>query len=217
MSSVNILNIIPKNILCHFTDPFAFEIIFEVLSPLENALEWKMIYIGNAEDSSFDQTLEIIEIDGPLNLGTMKFEFIGEAPDIKKIPESEVLGVTAIVLCCSYNGQEFFRCGYYLNNSYDNEKMNLSPPERIMVEHIIRSVLADKPRITRFDVDWDNNKNLNNNNDDVNNNIIKNNEEETNNNLGEEEEGKSEEEKMDSINKDKDTTNEGSIGEYRGK
>ena len=115
-----------------------------------------MIYIGSAEDKKYDQILETIEIDGPFHLGSMKFEFTGEAPDISKIPESEVLGVTAIILCCSYNNQEFFRCGYYLNNIYDNEEMNINPPEKVDKDRIIRSLLADKPRITRFDIDWDN-------------------------------------------------------------
>ena len=119
-------------------------------------MEWKMIYIGSAEDTKYDQILETIEIDGPFHLGSMRFEFTGEAPDISKIPESEILGVTAIILCCTYNNQEFFRCGYYLNNIYDNEEMNLNPPEKIQINHIIRSLLAEKPRITRFDIDWDN-------------------------------------------------------------
>ena len=156
MASINILNIIPKNTTSKFTDPFSFEIIFEVLSNLKKQIEWKMIYIGSAEDKKYDQILETIEIDGPFHLGSMKFEFTGEAPDISKIPESEVLGVTAIILCCSYNNQEFFRCGYYLNNIYDNEEMNINPPEKVDKDRIIRSLLADKPRITRFDIDWDN-------------------------------------------------------------
>ncbi len=155
MASINILNIIPKNITCKFTEPFSFEVIFEVLSELKKEMEWKMIYIGSAEDKKYDQVLETIEIDGPFHLGSMKFEFIGEAPDINQIPETEVLGVTAIILCCSYNNQEFFRCGYYLNNIYDNEEMNLNPPEKVNKDHIVRSLLADKPRITRFDIDWD--------------------------------------------------------------
>ena len=156
MASINILNIIPNNTTSKFTDPFSFEIIFEVLSNLKKEIEWKMIYIGSAEDKKYDQILETIEIDGPFHLGSMKFEFTGEAPDISKIPESEVLGVTAIILCCSYNNQEFFRCGYYLNNIYDNEEMNINPPEKVDKDRIIRSLLADKPRITRFDIDWDN-------------------------------------------------------------
>ena len=155
MASINILNIIPKNITSKFTDPFSFEVIFEVLSELKKEIEWKRIYIGSAEDKKYDQILETIEIDGPFKLGSMKFEFIGEAPDIKQIPESEILGVTAVILCCSYNNQEFFRCGYYLNNVYDNEEMNLNPPEKVDQSRIIRSLLADKPRITRFDIEWD--------------------------------------------------------------
>jgi histone chaperone ASF1 len=155
MASINILNIIPKNITSKFTDPFSFEVIFEVLSELKKEIDWKMIYIGSAEDKKYDQILETIEIDGPFKLGSMKFEFIGEAPDIKQIPESEILGVTAVILCCSYNNQEFFRCGYYLNNVYDNEEMNLNPPEKVDQSRIIRSLLADKPRITRFDIEWD--------------------------------------------------------------
>ena len=166
MASINILNIIPNNTTSKFTDPFSFEIIFEVLSNLKKEIEWKMIYIGSAEDKKYDQILETIEIDGPFHLGSMKFEFTGEAPDITKIPESEVLGVTAIILCCSYNNQEFFRCGYYLNNIYDNEEMNMNPPEKVDKDRIIRSLLADKPRITRFDIDWDieNIDNVNNEN-----------------------------------------------------
>ena len=166
MASINILNIIPKNTTSKFTDPFSFEIIFEVLSNLKKEIEWKMIYIGSAEDKKYDQILETIEIDGPFHLGSMKFEFKGEAPDISKIPESEVLGVTAIILCCSYNNQEFFRCGYYLNNIYDNEEMNMNPPEKVDKDRIIRSLLADKPRITRFDIEWDNENidNINNEN-----------------------------------------------------
>ena len=165
MASINILNIIPNNTTSKFTDPFSFEIIFEVLSNLKKEIEWKMIYIGSAEDKKYDQLLETIEIDGPFHLGSMKFEFKGEAPDISKIPESEVLGVTAIILCCSYNNQEFFRCGYYLNNIYDNEDMNMNPPEKVDKDRIIRSLLADKPRITRFDIEWDNENIVNINNE----------------------------------------------------
>ena len=156
MASINILNIKPKTTLNKFTDPFSFEIIFEVLSQITKEMEWKMIYIGSAEDKKYDQILEAVEIVGPFQLGSMEFELVGDAPDISKIPESVILGVTAIILCCSYNNQEFFRCGYYLNNLYDNEQMNLNPPEKVDKDHIIRSLLADKPRITRFDIDWDN-------------------------------------------------------------
>ena len=34
--------------------------------------------------------------------------------------------------------------------------MNLNPSENVDKNHILRSLLADKPRITRFDINWDN-------------------------------------------------------------
>ena len=38
--------------------------------------------------------------------------------------------------------------------------MNLNPPEKVDKNRIIRSLLADKPRITRFDIEWDNENNI---------------------------------------------------------
>ena len=155
MSSVNVLNIIPKNPITKFTDIYSFEIFFEVLSELKKDIEWKMVYI-TSDNQKNDQILSEIQIEPPKQLGQMKFEFTGEAPLIEKIPENDIIGVAAILICCSYNDQEFFRCGYYVNNLYDNEEMNLNPPDKIDTNHILRSLLADKPRITRFDIDWDN-------------------------------------------------------------
>lgn len=155
MSSINVLNIIVLNPNAKFTDDLKFEIVFECLAELKKEIEWKVIYIGSADDDHYDQELESVEI-GPLQLGTMKFQLDAACPDYKKIPEGDVLGVTAILICCSYNNQEFFRCGYYLNNMYDNEDMNLNQPENVQIEHVVRSILADKPRITKFNIDWDN-------------------------------------------------------------
>ena len=154
MSSVSILNIIPKVTDSKFTEGFKFEIIFEVLSELKKDLEWKMIYIGSASDPNKDQELENVGI-GPLQLGTMKFEMEGDAPDYKKIPKEDLIGVTAIILSCSYDQREFFRCGYYINNYYDSEELIMNPPEEPDISHILRSVLVDKPRITVFTIKWD--------------------------------------------------------------
>ena len=154
MSSVNVLNIVPKNPITKFTDQFAFEILIEVLSELKKEIEWKMVYI-TSENPNEDQILNEIEIDPPNQLGQMKFTFEGDAPDINKIPENDVIGVAAILLCCSYNGQEFFRCGYYLNITYDNEEMNLNMPEKIDIPHLVRNMLSDKPRIVKYEIDWE--------------------------------------------------------------
>ena len=154
MSSVNILNIIPKSPITKFTEPYSFEIIFEVLSELKYEIEWKMIYI-TSDNQKNDQILNEIEIDPPNQLGQMRFEFTGDAPKIETIPENDIIGVAAILLCCSYNAQEFFRCGYYLNINYDNEEMNINMPEKIEVNHLMRNLLADKPRIVRYEIDWE--------------------------------------------------------------
>ena len=41
MASINILNIVPKNTITKFNDPYVFEVVFEVLTELKNDIEWK--------------------------------------------------------------------------------------------------------------------------------------------------------------------------------
>jgi histone chaperone ASF1 len=79
---------------------------------------------------------------------------------VSKIPKKDILGITALLLTCSYNNQEFFRVGYYLNNTYEDEEMNNNPPEEVQIDKLIRNILADKPRITKFNIDWDSTDNV---------------------------------------------------------
>lgn len=64
------------------------------------------------------------------------------------------MGVTVILLTCSYDGREFVRVGYYVNNEYDSEELAAEPPAKPQIEHIRRNVLAEKPRVTRFAIKW---------------------------------------------------------------
>lgn len=155
MSIVNVINIISKNPIDKFTNQFKFEIVFECLEELKNDIEWKLIYIGKADDQSYDQELDSILI-GPLQVGQMKFDFEADAPDWKKIPKEELLGVTAIILTCSYNNQEFFRVGYYVNNVHSEENVDVDL-ENINIDKVSRFILHDKPRITKFNISWDSN------------------------------------------------------------
>ena len=42
---------------------------------------------------------------------------------------NDIVGVTAILLTCSYkDSQEFLRVGYYVNVEYDNPELNENPP-----------------------------------------------------------------------------------------
>ena len=45
--------------------------------------------------------------------------------------------------------------GYYVNNEYDLQELNENPPEVVDVARVIRNILADSPRVTRFDIKWE--------------------------------------------------------------
>lgn len=74
---------------------------------------------------------------------------------MNKIPPSDITGVTVVLLVCGYRGQEFVRVGYYVNNEYDEETLRLEPPTPPQIDRLIRNILADKPRVTRFPIRWD--------------------------------------------------------------
>ena len=78
------------------------------------------------------------------------------APTPSQIPTQDLVGVTVILLTASYDDQEFVRVGYYVNAEYDSEELKAQnpPPDPPIVEKLVRSVLADKPRVTRFNINW---------------------------------------------------------------
>lgn len=91
---------------------------------------------------------------GPIPVGINKFVFEADPPDTKRIPIDELLGVTVILLTCAYDGREFVRVGYYVNNEYETEELQNDPPAKPVIEKIRRNVLAEKPRVTRFAIKW---------------------------------------------------------------
>jgi len=142
-----------------FTDPFQFEVTFECLDDLEDDIEWKVVYVGSADDQEHDQELESILV-GPVPKGTMKFLLESPSPDVSKIPPHEIRGVTVVLVTCSYKDKEFVRIGYYVNNDYHTQEMLDNPPANMtteqMIPHLKRQILADKPRVTRYPIEWDN-------------------------------------------------------------
>lgn len=155
MSIVSLLGINVLNNPAKFTDPYEFEITFECLESLKNDLEWKLTYVGSSRSLEHDQELDSILV-GPVPVGVNKFVFTADPPSPELIPASELVSVTVILLSCSYDGREFVRVGYYVNNEYDNEEMRENPPAKVQVEHVVRNILAEKPRVTRFNIIWDN-------------------------------------------------------------
>ncbi|KAJ5717526.1 hypothetical protein N7493_005366 [Penicillium malachiteum] len=154
MSVVSLLGVKILNNPATFTASYQFEITFECLEQLQKDLEWKLTYVGSATSSEYDQELDSLLV-GPIPVGTNKFIFEADAPDLKRIPPSEILGVTVILLTCSYDGREFVRVGYYVNNEYDSEELIADPPAKPAIDRIRRNVLAEKPRVTRFAIKWD--------------------------------------------------------------
>jgi histone chaperone ASF1 len=158
-------------------------------------LEWKLIYVGSAEDENYDQQLESVLV-GPVNVGTyrfvlqvlyfvmlystsihlpgtinpacdllccdlvvhlnlhLSFSLQADPPDPSKIREEDIIGVTVLLLTCSYMGQEFMRVGYYVNNDYDDEQLREEPPAKVLIDRVQRNILADKPRVTKFPINF---------------------------------------------------------------
>jgi histone chaperone ASF1 len=77
-----------------------------------------------------------------------------EPPEPEKIPEEDIIGVTVLLLTCSYLGQEFIRVGYYVSNDYIDENLREEddPPAKVQVHQVQRNILADKPRVTKFPI-----------------------------------------------------------------
>lgn len=123
-------------------------------------MEWKVVYVGSAENHSFDQILDEVII-GPVPVGTHKFLLQTDAPDPTLIPQADLLGITVILVTCSYREQEFARVGYYVRNEYipfdgyDVEvhgEVQMQSP--IDVSKVHRQIVAEKPRVTRFPIQW---------------------------------------------------------------
>ena len=159
MSIVSLLGIKVLSNPAKFTDPYEFEITFECLEQLKDDLEWKLTYVGSSRSLEHDQELDSLLV-GPVPVGINKFILTADAPSPELIPANELVSVTVILLSCSYKEREFVRVGYYVNNEYDSEELRENPPAKVQVDHIVRNILAEKPRVTRFNIAWDNEDNV---------------------------------------------------------
>ncbi|TKA65729.1 Histone chaperone ASF1 [Cryomyces minteri] len=147
MSVVSLLNVAVRNNPAAFDAPYEFEITFEYL-------EWKLTYVGSATSSEHDQELDSLLV-GPIPVGVNKFIFEADPPNLSRIPTNDIIGVTVILLTCSYDSREFVRVGYYVNNEYTDEALIAEPPKVPIIEKVRRNILAEKPRVTRFGIKWD--------------------------------------------------------------
>jgi len=154
MAAINITNVQVLDNPTIFTNPFQFEIEYECLYDLKDDLEWKLIYVGSAETEKHDQVLDSVLV-GPVYAGGYRFVFQANPPDVTKLPTEDVVGVTVVFLSCSYRGEEFIRVGYYVNNEYEDEEMRENPPSSPVIHKLVRNILADKPRVTKWSIGWE--------------------------------------------------------------
>merc|ERR1712003_586329 len=100
-----------------------------------------------------DQELDEMST-GPIPVGTHEFLLEAGGPNPALIPAQEVVGVTVVLITCSYRDQEFVRIGYYINNEYVTEEMKENPPDVPQIEQLKRLVCLN-PRVTRMVINWD--------------------------------------------------------------
>ncbi len=96
--------------------------------PTHLDLEFKLIYVGSADDETKDQVLDEVLL-GPVETGNYRFVFQvcfvrlqavflsslssssvttnsqADAPDPALIPSKDIVGVTVVLLTCSYQNQ----------------------------------------------------------------------------------------------------------------
>jgi histone chaperone ASF1 len=101
MAEVAITSVDVKNNPAPFADEIELEVQYECLTALKDDLEWKVIYVGSAETEEHDQVLDTAFV-GPVQPGAYKFTMRAPAPDAGRIPQGDVVGVTALLLTCSY-------------------------------------------------------------------------------------------------------------------
>lgn len=153
MAYVNVQNVIVYDNPTAFTNEFKFEITFESVMPLEQDLDWKVTYVGNADDQELDQVLEEVAV-GPVPEGLNKFVLTAPAPDPQRINEDDLIGVTVILITCSYLNQEFIRIGYYVDNDYEQPVDRENPPRPVDINLLRRNIMANEPRVTRIPINW---------------------------------------------------------------
>ncbi|KAK4537584.1 hypothetical protein CDCA_CDCA13G3609 [Cyanidium caldarium] len=180
MAAVDILSVKVNNNPAPFLSALSFEIAYEVRESLADDIEWRVVYVGSAESEAHDQELDAVWL--PANqLGRFAFVLEVPAPQPERVPPTDAVGVTIVLLTCRYRGREFLRVGYYVNNEYPPEVLaeesarvrqrllqsgateeeaeaqaaatvDIQPPRW---DRITRHILAEEPRVTRFPCAFD--------------------------------------------------------------
>ncbi|XP_016115146.1 histone chaperone asf1b-B-like, partial [Sinocyclocheilus grahami] len=107
MAKVQVLNVSVLDNPSPFGNPFQFEITFECMEDLPEGERCHTF-------TRFTRILQLL--------------CKADAPNTGLIPESDAVGVTVVLITCTYRGQEFIRIGYYVNNEYTDPELRENPP-----------------------------------------------------------------------------------------
>ena len=58
------------------------------------------------------------------------------------------MGVTVVLLTCSYKAQEFVRIGYYVNNEYTDPELVETPPAKPLFDKVLYSLTCSLTHIS---------------------------------------------------------------------
>ena len=58
------------------------------------------------------------------------------SPNPEKLLPEDVVGVTVVLLTCSFRSNEFVRVGYYVNNEYGDPELAENPPAKPVIEKV---------------------------------------------------------------------------------
>ena len=60
-----------------------------------------------------------------------------------------------MIISVQYLDQEFLRIGYYIHNVFLGEEDETQLPLKDVIENSERVIIAEKPRITKFQIKWE--------------------------------------------------------------
>eukprot|EP00397_Hematodinium_sp_SG-2012_P046335 GEMP01052308.1.p1 GENE.GEMP01052308.1~~GEMP01052308.1.p1 ORF type:complete len:199 (+),score=33.28 GEMP01052308.1:95-691(+) len=155
MAAINMTSVKPTKPIAPARDAISIEVLFDVVTPLEEDVEMRMFFIWSTKNEKLDQELDTCDV-GPLDsAGVRRFTMMGSTPDFFALPRKSQLDVCAIYVSAIYKNKEFCRVGYYVKHEYLGLTEDEEPPTVLDIDRIERVIDVRNPLITHWDNSWD--------------------------------------------------------------
>ncbi|KFW84695.1 Histone chaperone ASF1 [Manacus vitellinus] len=156
MAKVQVNNVVVLDNPSPFYNPFQFEITFECIEDLSEVSVPGAYTVGFLTQLTTFHNLCNLRCEVYIWKAGIWF-WEADAPNPGLIPDADAVGVTVVLITCTYRGQEFIRVGYYVNNEYTETELRENPPVKPDFSKLQRNILASNPRVTRFHINWEDN------------------------------------------------------------